>query len=320
MVIFLGFSNRNISKASSRIINFGESYQIGRVTSSSKYVGLTIHNLPSGTQSALIFSKQGKQLYRKDFNCYVGQVFINEKLNKFYVYKRENIDYPEPPNSFDDIIAYDLSTGEKLWTAHSIASRYETSPDQQYIIPVQPLFDHPFNLEIIDLFDGSKLHLNIPFNEPSGVAWYDNDRIVLVYKQLKLSDEYLSSEQVKLRKKIDNITQQRKQLLEYLKEGNVNVAKTKLKLKELYEEREILLNKENEIINSAKSPNKFKAAPSKLILFNIKSNNIEKEKELFDNFSNSFIINQAEGSFPVASVGKKKNIYLLGVTKTIEGN
>jgi hypothetical protein len=316
--LILGLISNVNAQLLGKTICYDKAHQIWRATSSINYVGVNVYNKISRDRFVILYDKQGNQLFRKDFTLDIGDIFITESFQAFIIQKIA--DDPEAPNSFDDIVAYDLTTGQERWTTQSNASRFDISPDKRYLMPVQPHSEKPFIIEIIDISDGSKLHLNLPSGQPNGVAWFDNDRIVLVYSRLQLNQEYLNSEQANLRKKINEITAQRKEIMQTARDGKMDKNIAKIRMEELLNERNALEIKENQLVNTTKSPNQYTMAPSTLVIFNIKTNSIELVKDLFDSSNDPFIIGREIASFPVTSVDKNNNIYLIGKIKINEHN
>ena len=295
----------NFALAESKTIRFNESERIVQVMASQKYVSAIIHNRVSHENVVYFWDKKGSEIYRKEVGReWIEMVFPNELYNNFIIIEQGWERSPEK------ITAYDIDTKSVKWESTTNGMRFDISPDNRYLIPESPPDERKFTFEVIDLSNGTKLDLSHSFSGHQGAVWLDNDRVIIGFNEEEIDPEYSRKYKIEKDPIQYQIDQKGKLLLELMqrKKSSAEDSTLNIQIQEIRSEIEQLMGKLTRPIEEKRFRNKA----SKIIIYNIKSDELELERAIYDSQNEKFIFNAGIGKVSVLSYDREKNIYLIG--------
>jgi len=308
-----------------KVVQFTDSETIDIVTESENYIGVTISvNSFQALPRAILFNKNGDIVFEIEDPERSEFIIAEpvESLGYFITVRRGG------GKVLDQIRAFSLNTGEKVWETEANACAYELSPNKKFMITVgDPGTERTGIFEIINLKDGSKVDFGYNYNKYCA-AWLDEERIVFVFQEWEKNELGNVQQDTVQDFKIQNskIKSELFQNENFLKKGLITQSEYDKRKKELNEQKAKL---EKTIPKLTKSEGGRILHPSiqsspkpktiKLVIYDMKNNEIDQEKYLYKGDGGKIHI----GPFPNASktinVDKDKNIYIYGYD-TFENN
>jgi len=306
-------------QAINKVVKFTDSETVDRLTESENYVGATIAvNSFQALPRAILFNKNGDIVFEIDDPERSEFIVAEpvESLGYFITVRRGG------GKVLDQIRAFDLKTGQKVWETYANACSYELSPNKLFMITVgDPGTERVGNFEIIDLKDGSKVDFGYKYNQYCA-TWLDDERIVFVFQEWEnnierdtINDpksEYLNN---KMKLKGEKFK------LEY-QYNNGLITKSK------YDEKKNELNKlEEELQKNAPKIKKtssgrgippykisYNVNPKtiKIIIYNLKTSSNDREEYLYKGDGSKIHIGPSPNGSKTINVDNEKNIYIYG--------
>jgi len=309
-----------------KVVQFTDSEIIDILTESENYVGAMISvNSFQALPRAILFNKNGDIVFEIEDPERTEFIIAEpvESLGYFITVRKGG------GKVLDQIRAFDLNTGQKVWETNANACSYELSPNKMFMITVgDPGTERTGIFEIINLKDGSKVDFGYKYDHYCA-AWLDNERIIFVFQEWEkymkrdtLKDpasEYLNNkmkfegELFKLEHKYKNglITK-----ADYvIKKNELNKLEEELQknapmIKKASSGRGVPPYKTSYIVNSK---------TMKIILYNLKTRSNDREKYLYKGDGSKISIGVSPNGSKTINVDKEKNIYIYGYD-TIEND
>lgn len=292
-----GQQSRVESRASGqvRVVEFGKNLEIHQMEATAKYVALRVGPKNRMGQVIYVYDREGNTLFQKGMDSTedIEEVGLSDSLG--YVIKVD-LRYRSYENYDRSATAYNIKTGRAIWKArlpYHEASMYEyrVSPDGMHMINAGESAPRP----IINLTDGSEVAFG-PISGLVGGDWLDNDRIVLAKQQFRLNPEakpYVEKSKER-RKELDSLIYLRLRQRAYLDRGDIT--------KEEYETRRAELTKRIDEIRKERAAESKKHLPpvnllaaTKLMIYNIRTSEIELEKDIYAPDGDPIVVSAGAG-------------------------
>lgn len=278
-----------------RVIEFGKNLEIHQTEATGKYVAFRVGPKDRMGQAIYVYDREGNSVFTKglDGTENIEQVGLSDSLGCVIKVDLRYKSY-EVYDRF--ATAYDLKTGRELWKTklpYDEASYYEyrVSPDGLHMINAGESAPRP----IINLRDGSVVAF-APVPDLIGADWLDNDRIVLAKQQFRLNPEakpYVEKSKER-RKELDSLIYLRLRQRAYLDRGDIT--------KEEYETRRAELTKRIDEIRKERAAESKKHLPpvnllaaTKLMIYNIRTSEIELEKDIYAPNGDPIVVSAGAG-------------------------
>lgn len=303
-----------LSQTTNKIVQFGEYESIEGLTSSNNYVSIIVRKTePPFTKSAILFNNDGDMLLRFE-NADGLRYMLAEPIESYgyFVTVNRGGEYES-----DLIQAFDISTGQKIWTTNLTACSYELSPNKTYMITSgNPTSDKSGIFEIINLKNGNKVDFDKKFDQYRA-AWLDDNRIIFIFQEwekniikngTKDSSFYYKTEMMNIR----NESFTNKNLLEkgLMTQSDHDKRKKDLEMRKAEIEKKITeLRRANEGrvhgVRSIQNPKTIRIA-----IYDMTLKSIIKEKYLYKDDGSKISIGVTPSTSNTINVDKEKNIYI----------
>jgi len=301
-----------------KVVQFSDSESIDIVTESENYVGAAIAvNSFQALPRAILFNKNGDIVFEIEDPERSGFIVAEpvESLGYFITVRRGG------GKVLDQIRAFDLNTGHKVWETNANACAYELSPNKNFMITVgDPGTERTGIFEIINLKDGSKVDFGYNYDQYRA-AWLDDERIIFVFQEWEKG--------VKQNVQKDSVQSHRWKEIEFTKKSfqlkykydqglisETEYEKGKKELDELQMELEKTKPKMKRTPSGgfieARGPVTMTPKTIKVILYNLTTNSIDLENYLYKGDGSKISIGVFPDEFNTITVDKEKNIYIFG--------
>lgn len=306
ITVFLFYNNFSAQEII-KTIQLSNGQEITEIHSNSKYISLIIYDNDEYKSIHYLLNKNGEPI---DINIenskyYMKKLTTIAESNILITIQKPNNSENESRN-LDIISSYDIISGNKNWEANSLASNYELSPDNNYLLTTTPSTETRSKIDILSIKDGAKLVVpkNIGFYNQA--TWLDSDRIAII-KRISESNYNRNTEN----KIINEINNNIKNLRIKAKEGLITKEEYKKNLKNLKTKKE----KTYKSLNKKRGRNNKQIVTveaSLFIIYNFKTDQIEVEKSLYDSEGFPFSIFADVNEFNFLSTDENGNIYING--------
>jgi len=307
------------------VVQFTDSETIDILTESENYVGAAISvNSFQALPRAILFNKNGDIVFEIEDPERSGFIVAEpvESLGYFITVRRGG------GKVLDQIRAFDLNTGQKVWETKANACAYELSPNKNFMITVgDPGTERTGIFEIINLKDGSKVDFGYKYHQYCA-AWLDDERVVFVFQEWEKNEVRSIKQDTVLDYKIEKtkINSESFQIENLLKKGLITQSDYDKRKQELNERKAKLEKTAPKITKSEggriirpgvqSSPN---PKTIKLSIYNIKKKDFDQEKYLYKGDGSKISIGVSPNATETINVDKEKNIYIYGYD-TIEND
>jgi outer membrane protein assembly factor BamB len=308
-----------------KVVQFSDSESIDILTESENYVGAAISvNSFQALPRAILFNKNGDIVFEIEDPERSGFIVAEpvESLGYFITVRRGG------GKVLDQIRAFDLNTGQKVWETKANACAYELSPNKNFMITVgDPGTERTGIFEIINLKDGSKVDFGYKYHQYCA-AWLDDERVVFVFQEWEKNEVRSIKQDTVLDYKIEKtkINSESFQIENLLKKGLITQSDYDKRKQELNERKAKLEKTAPKITKSEggriirpgvqSSPN---PKTIKLSIYNIKKKDFDQEKYLYKGDGSKISIGVSPNATETINVDKEKNIYIYGYD-TIEND
>jgi outer membrane protein assembly factor BamB len=308
-----------------KVVQFTDSETIDILTESENYVGAAISvNSFQALPRAILFNKNGDIVFEIEDPERSGFIVAEpvESLGYFITVRRGG------GKVLDQIRAFDLNTGQKVWETKANACAYELSPNKNFMITVgDPGTERTGIFEIINLKDGSKVDFGYKYHQYCA-AWLDDERVVFVFQEWEKNEVRSIKQDTVLDYKIEKtkINSESFQIENLLKKGLITQSDYDKRKQELNERKAKLEKTAPKITKSEggriirpgvqSSPN---PKTIKLSIYNIKKKDFDQEKYLYKGDGSKISIGVSPNATETINVDKEKNIYIYGYD-TIEND
>jgi archaellum component FlaF (FlaF/FlaG flagellin family) len=301
-----------------KVVKFSDSESIDILTESENYVGATISvNSFQALPRAILFNKNGDIVFKIEDPERSEFIVAEpvESLGYFITVRRGG------GKVLDQIRAFDLNTGHKVWETNANACAYELSPNKNFMITVgDPGTERTGIFEIINLKDGSKVDFGYNYDQYRA-AWLDDERIIFVFQEW--------GKGVKQNVQKDSVQSHRWKEIEFTKKSfqlkykydqglisETEYEKGKKELDELQMELEKTKPKMKRTPSGgfieARGPVTMTPKTIKVILYNLTTNSIDREEYLYKGDGSKISIGVSPNGSKTINVDKEKNIYIYG--------
>lgn len=305
------------SQTVSKAVQFTDSETVDRLTESENYVGATIAvNSFQALPRAILFNKKGDIVFEIDDPERSEFIVAEpvESLGYFITVRRGG------GKVLDQIRAFDLKTGQKVWETNANACSYELSSNKMFMITVgDPGTERVGIFEIINLKDGNKVDFRYKYDRYRA-AWLDNERIIFVFQEWEKGDKQnVQKDPLQEHRRKEREFTKRSIQLKYKYDQGL-ISKTEYEKQK--EELDIIK------VELEKTKPKMKITPSggviydhgpstmtpktiKVFLYNLATSSIDREEYLYKGNGSKISIGVSPGSNTL-NVDKEKNIYIYG--------
>ncbi len=279
-----GQQSRVESRASGRVkvVQFGKGLEIHQTEATGKYIALRVGPKNTMGQAMYVFDRDGNVLFTKgrDGTEDIQEVALSDSLG--YVIKVD-LRYKSYEAYDRNATAYDIKTGRETWRTKlpyhddGFIRDNRVSPDGMHMLNAGQSGPSP----ILNLTDGSNVDSRRML-DVVGADWLDNERIVVAKQQLKFNPAAKPyAEESHMRgMELDSLVYLRLRQRAYLDRGDIT--------KEEYEARRAELTKRIDEIRRKQAADGERGHPpatllavTKLMIYNIRTAEIEFEKDIF---------------------------------------
>ncbi len=277
---------------------------IKRVSEKGEFVSVISKDREKKIITAFLYDSTGKEIisigeHEKDlmFAEYVKQ------FNYYIVILRGFESYEGYPETPDIIKAIDVTTGNVVWENNANAEHYEISPDGRFLVTKSPTEDdRKSSFVIINLLNGSKITPKENIQNYRAI-WFDSNKVLIVCnEEKKIQPENHIREYENWREEL------RKKEKEALNDYN-NKKIDKMTFENLEKEHSNeFFKKTNEYLDIISDETKY-ITTSRILIYNVITLTVEKEKLLSEN-SNNLVISFNANPFNIINVDEEQNIYI----------
>lgn len=278
---------------------------IKNVSEKGEYVSVISKDKERKTSTAFLYDRTSREIISigepdKDlmFAEYVKQ------FNYYIVILRGFESYEGYLGSPDIIKAIDVVTGNIAWENNANAGRYETSPDGTFLITKSPAEDdRKGSFVIINLIDGSKITLEEKIQNYRA-TWLTSNKVLITQNERK---KILPEDRIKEYKNWGEelSARERKASNDF---NNKKITKTEYENLENEFSNEFF-KRTNEYLDLISKETKY-ITTSRILIYNIATKMVEKDKLLIDNSGNNIIIDYNEDPINIVNTDEDQNIYL----------
>lgn len=313
LIFLILYCMQNVSaQEQANVFSLKDDEALQEIKESKNYIVVSTGNDKTTYDNAYVFDTKGNIVFTPmEFERDVVTAFPIESYNTLLVILNS-----EGPLNNNLLRAYDLTTRTIKWEIELNAGSYEISPDEKYLMTNGVGYSEselysPFT--IINLNDGTKRNISVNFDK-CYTNWLSTEKIVIIINQEEHTKEYkalLEKYQI-IENKLEPIYQEREELSEKLK----NKLITELDFKKRIDNNNYQYGKlieEWRQLNNLKV-NKYQYSVAKMMIYNLVTDKIEFEKEIYNSKGEGFYIEPLAGSDTHGKIFMDSNndMYILG--------
>lgn len=255
-------------------------------------------------------SKGYTYIGKRDISCYSPSDSPNVIVS-LLIGNEETENY-----GIDSIRAYDLITSNVKWQTTAKGGMYVCSPNSRFLATSHDFWGaQSETLEIIKLEDGSKISLGSDFTN-CYTNWLDNERLIIMFNEKSYSNEYQILKN-KIIEKNKEFKLHRKNCNDIVKRIKSNLISKEEGMKQIAEGNKKFIGYEDTLsyystkMLSMDSKTKWDIRTARFIIYNIKTGQYEKDKELFANNGMKVGVG-AFITFELIQVDNNGDVYVFG--------